>query len=104
MKTDGFDVCSQDKESSMEKMERLGYKNWNNAKPDREIEAEMTDEQGTEFWIGQLGPVHTSGRLPFWWRPARGKDDLWQEIMMLREMKGGATGDHSSASASNTIH
>jgi hypothetical protein len=76
----------------MENMETLGYRKWSATKPEREIEAEMMDEEGTESWTGPLAPFDKSGHLPFWWRPARGKDDLWKEIMILRQ-----TGDPTAA-------
>lgn len=68
----------------MADMEQRGYKKFSESKPDEAIEAEMANDDASETWEGPLDPIHLSEHVPFWWRPKRGKDDLWMEIMALR--------------------
>jgi hypothetical protein len=72
----------------LKKMEKLGYKKLSESRPDQAIEAEMANEDASETWTGALDPIQLSEQKPFWWRPARGKDDLWMEIMTLRVAQG----------------
>jgi hypothetical protein len=72
----------------MADMEKRGYRRWSDSKPDQAIEAEMANDDASETWTGTLEPLHLSEHVPFWWRPARNKDDLWMEIVTLRGTKG----------------
>jgi hypothetical protein len=72
----------------MADMEKRGYRRWSDARPDQPIDAEMANDDASETWSGVLDPAQLSERKPFWWRPARGKDDLWVEIMTLRGTQG----------------
>lgn len=66
-----------------------GFRKVSEIKPDQPIEADMVNEDGSETWTGTLDPgTQLSERMPFWWRPHRGQDDLWMEIMSLREAQG----------------
>lgn len=72
----------------MANMENRGFRKLSESKPDETIEAEMANDDASDTWSGTLDPIHLSERVPFWWRPARGKDDLWMEIMALRGSQG----------------
>jgi hypothetical protein len=72
----------------MANMEQRGYKKYSEAPPDQTIEADMANDDASETWTGPLEPIHLSEHRPFWWRPSRGKDDLWMEIMTLRGTQG----------------
>jgi hypothetical protein len=69
-------------------MEKRGYRKLSQSRPDEAIEAEMANDDGSDTWTGTLDPIHLSEHVPFWWRPARGKDDLWMEVMALRGAQG----------------
>jgi hypothetical protein len=71
-----------------EPMEQRGYQRYSESKPDQELQAEMANEDGTEYWTGNLAAIQTHGPMPVWWRPARSKDDLWLEVMSMRETSG----------------
>jgi hypothetical protein len=72
----------------MADMERRGYMKVSESRPDQPIEAEMANDDGSATWSGLLDAAHLSEHKPFWWRPARGKDDLWMEVMTLRGTQG----------------
>lgn len=72
----------------MPDMLKRGYQKLSEAQPDQAIEAEMANDDGTDTWTGTLDPIHLSEHTAFWWRPARGKDDLWMEVMTLRGSQG----------------
>jgi hypothetical protein len=69
-------------------MEKRGYKKVSASPPDQPVEADMANEDVSETWTGRLDPIQLSEKRPFWWRPHRGRDDLWMEIMSLREAQG----------------
>jgi hypothetical protein len=69
-------------------MAQRGYERYSELRPDEPVEAEMANEEGTEYWTGTLDPVQTHGPQPVWWRPARSKDDLWIELMSMKEASG----------------
>jgi hypothetical protein len=51
---------------------------------DDTIDAAMASDDDSDTWEEPLDPIHLSEHVPFWWRPRRGRDDLWMEIMALR--------------------
>jgi hypothetical protein len=73
---------------ALKKLEKLGYKRVSDAPPDQPTEADMANEDASDTWTGTLDPVQLSERRAFWWRPHRGRDDLWMEIMELRGTDG----------------
>jgi hypothetical protein len=73
---------------ALKKLEKLGYKRVSDAPPDQPTEADMANEDASDTWTGTLDPVQLSERRAFWWRPHRGRDDLWMEIMELRGADG----------------
>lgn len=73
---------------AVQKMEKLGYRSVAEAPPEQALEADMASEDATDTWTGTLDPVQLSERRAFWWRPHRGRDDLWMEIMELRQTGG----------------
>lgn len=62
-----------------------GYVRYNDKKPERKLVAECIDEHGANSWTAQIGPDGGGGAIPYWWRPALSKDDLWREIVKLRQ-------------------
>jgi hypothetical protein len=73
---------------ALQKLEKLGYSRVNESPPDQPVQADMANEDASETWTGTLDPVQLSERRAFWWRPHRGQDDLWMEIMELRGADG----------------
>jgi hypothetical protein len=69
-------------------MLKRGYQRISEIQPDQPIEADMATDDGSDTWTGTLDPVHLSEHRAFWWRPSRGKDDLWMEVMALRNAQG----------------
>jgi hypothetical protein len=56
--------------------------------PDQAIEADLANQDASDTWTGMFDPAQLSERRAFWWRPHRGRDDLWMEIMELRGTDG----------------
>ena len=68
----------------VERMLERGYRKVSESPPGEATEAEMANENASETWIDILDPIQLSEHRAFWWRPHRGKDDLWMEITTLR--------------------
>lgn len=62
-----------------------GYVKYANQKPESKLVAECIDEHGVNSWTAEIGPDGGSGAAPYWWRPALSKDDLWREVVKLRQ-------------------
>ena len=59
----------------------IGYAKYSDQKPESKLIAECIDEHGVISWTAQIGPYGGAGPMPYWWRPALSKDDLWREII-----------------------
>lgn len=68
----------------MADMQQRGRGKLRESAPDEPIDADMANDDDSETWEEPLDPIHLSEHVPFWWRPRRGRDDLWMEIMALR--------------------
>lgn len=62
-----------------------GYRNYVTDPPETKIMAECINAGCS--WAGEIGPDGGGGQKPDWWRPLKTVDELWIDLVELKNSK-----------------